>query len=131
MAESIPLSPTYGVNPTIPLCFWCGNEKNEIALMGEMPGDTEAPRNAIIDYEPCDACRTNMKKGVTLVGVVKQPLPDGRPPIRDGAYPTGRWVVVEPEGIHSFIKEPLATKIINEGRAVIDDDMLVSLMPDE
>lgn len=24
----ITLSPKYGVNPTIPVCFWCGEEKN-------------------------------------------------------------------------------------------------------
>lgn len=33
---SIELSPKYGVNPTIPVCFWCGKEKNEIALMGRV-----------------------------------------------------------------------------------------------
>lgn len=32
--SGIKLSPKYGVNPTIPVCFWCGKEKNEIALMG-------------------------------------------------------------------------------------------------
>ena len=37
MSKSIRLSPAHGVNPTIPICFWCGNEKNEIALMGKLP----------------------------------------------------------------------------------------------
>ena len=30
MAKSIPLSPKHGLNPTIPVCAWCGKEKNEI-----------------------------------------------------------------------------------------------------
>lgn len=33
--SSIKVSPKYGVNPTIPVCFFCGKPKNEIALMGE------------------------------------------------------------------------------------------------
>lgn len=43
--SSIKLSPKHGVNPTIPVCFFCGKPKNEIALMGRMGGkeDIEAP----------------------------------------------------------------------------------------
>lgn len=32
--SSVRLHPKYGVNPTIPTCFWCGKDKNEIALLG-------------------------------------------------------------------------------------------------
>ena len=28
----IKLSPKHGLNPTIPVCFWCGEERNEVAL---------------------------------------------------------------------------------------------------
>ena len=131
MSKSIRLSPAHGVNPTIPVCFWCGNEKNEVALMGKLPNDAEAPRNAIIDYEPCDACKARMEKGITLIGAVDHPLPDGRPAICKDAYPTGHWLTVKPEGIRSVIREPLATDIINQGCAVIDDDTLLSLIPKE
>ena len=56
------LSPKHGLNPTIPICFWCGEEKNEIALMGRIGDarkgeDFEAPMHAVLDYEPCDKCR--------------------------------------------------------------------------
>lgn len=129
MSNSIPLSPAHGVNPTIATCFWCGQEKNEIALMGMLPDDTEAPRNMVLNYEPCETCKNNMKKGITLIGVVNRPLPDGRPAIRKGTYPTGRWAVITPDGIRECIKEPQATDIIKAGRAVIDDDMLMSIMP--
>ena len=36
MSRNIILSPKYGVNPTIPVCFWCGEQKPEIALMGRV-----------------------------------------------------------------------------------------------
>ena len=39
--SGIKISPKYGVNPTIPVCFWCGKQKNEIALMGHMKDDIE------------------------------------------------------------------------------------------
>ena len=36
MSNSIKLSEKYGVNPTIPVCFFCGMPKNEIALLGHI-----------------------------------------------------------------------------------------------
>ena len=78
----IRLSPKYGLNPTIPVCFFCGKQKNEIALLGRISNrkrvrtawggsseqvfdsDVEAPRNMILDYEPCDECKEKFKEGV-------------------------------------------------------------------
>ena len=57
MSKDIKISPKYGVNPTIPVCFFCGEPKNEIALMGKMKGDIEAPKNMVLDYEPCEHCK--------------------------------------------------------------------------
>lgn len=45
MSKGIKISPKYGLNPTIPVCFWCGKQKNEIALMGRMSKKHER-RNA-------------------------------------------------------------------------------------
>ena len=50
----IRLSKKYGVNPSIPICFWCGQEKNEIALLGHIGDgrrgeDLEAPRNILLE----------------------------------------------------------------------------------
>lgn len=44
--SGVKISPKYGVNPTIPCCFFCGKPKNEIALLGKIGGrgeDLEAP----------------------------------------------------------------------------------------
>lgn len=106
MSKSIEISPKYGVNPVIPLCFFCGEQKNEIALMGRIRnnqrgGDFEAPKNVILDYVPCDCCREKFSHGVLVIEVSQRPLPDGRPPISQGAYPTGRFVVVK-KGVLDF-----------------------------
>lgn len=99
MANTIKLSPKHGLNPTICTCFFCGKEKNEIALVGKLnKNDDEAPHNMVIDYNPCDECKENMKKGVALIAVTKDEPKDKRPPIQItpdfNLYPTGDWCVV-------------------------------------
>lgn len=69
MSKSIPLHPKYGVNPTIPVCLFCGEEKGGIALLGNNYKG-EAPMHMVIDVEPCDACKEKMNNGyVMLVGL--------------------------------------------------------------
>ena len=54
--NSIRLSEKHGVTPTIPVCFGCGKQKNEIALLGRLPNDAEAPMNMVLNYDPCEEC---------------------------------------------------------------------------
>ena len=114
MSNSITLSPKHGVNATIPVCFFCGEEKNEIALLGriyerdkhtgkKVPGsDLEAPMKMVLDYQPCDCCAAKFKQGVLLIGVSEMPF-DNRPPMtaKGGAqvYPTGSYAVVKPRAV--------------------------------
>ena len=98
---SIKISPKHGVNPTICTCMWCGKPKNEIALLGRLKGDVEAPMYSTIDYEPCDECASVWQQGVALIEVVTHSK-DGRPaftkgPIGEDLYPTGRISVVTAE----------------------------------
>lgn len=106
MSKGIKLSPKYGVNPTIPVCFFCGEDKNEIAMLGRIGDgrkgeDFEAPRAMCIDYEPCDKCKDAMSKGVTIISASNY-TEDGRPPVSKDeygnlVYPTGAWSVVKTE----------------------------------
>lgn len=102
MSDSIKLSPKYGLNPTIPVCFWCGKEKGEIALMGHIGDgrkheDIKAPMHMVLDYEPCDECKKNMELGFTIVEATGEPNALTSMPIQDGIYPTGRYVVIKKE----------------------------------
>jgi len=63
---SLRLHRKYGVNPTICQCFICGNDKNEIALLGANYKE-EAPMKMIINFEPCDTCLEKMKIYVVLI----------------------------------------------------------------
>ena len=95
--SGIKISPKYGVNPTIPVCFWCGKQKNEIALMGHMKGDIEAPKNMVLDYVPCEECQNHMAMGVAVLEASDHPNTEGQPPMQKGVYPTSRFVVVTTE----------------------------------
>ena len=53
----IRLSDKHGVNPTMGVCMWCGEPTGEIALLGKLKGDVEAPRYSTLSYEPCDKCK--------------------------------------------------------------------------
>jgi len=106
--SSIKISPKHGVNPTIPVCFFCGKPKNEIALMGRMGGkeDIEAPRNLVLDYEPCDECKEHMSKGVALIVVSDRQPEDKRPPMtaqgNQKVYPLGGMLVIKSEAFSNM-----------------------------
>ena len=97
---SIILSEKHGVNPTICKCFFCGESKG-VALLGKLPKDAKAPMYAVMDYEPCDACKEQMDQGLALIEVSTTQPADGRPAIQSNEqgtlYPLGRFLVMEPE----------------------------------
>lgn len=99
--DGIVLSEKYGLNPTMPICFWCGKEKGEIALVGKVTDvdgrEIEMPMHACIDFEPCDACKADMAQGFTLMEATSSPNPATSKPIQKGIYPTGCWSVITQE----------------------------------
>ena len=94
MRKGIPISEKYGVNPTLGVCFWCGEHTGEIALLGKLPNDAEAPKETVLNYEPCKECEETFNKGVLIIEVEPS---TNTPPIRDNYSPTGRHVVVKAE----------------------------------
>lgn len=127
---SIRISEKYGVNPTIPVCFWCGKEKNEVALLGKLKGDIEAPKNCVLDYEPCDECKNKMSLGVALLGVTKEPINKTLPPIQEDEengmlYPTGSWLVITKEAAKRYFGEVATEEEIEESdRILVEQDFI-------
>jgi hypothetical protein len=113
MNRSIKLSEKHGVNPCIPRCFWCGKEKSEIALLGYLPGDKEAPMSAILDYEPCDECAAQMAKGITIMGTN-----DG------GKTPTGSFCVVREEAIKRMMagQDDILNEVLKRRKFYISEE---------
>lgn len=130
MSKGIKLSPKHGVNPCIPLCFFCGKEKNEVALLGHIGDgrkneDFEAPINMVLDYEPCDDCAATMSQGIAVIGVSKNPIQAGQPEIQKGLYPTGSWCVVSENFINRVISDTGMKKDILTRRKCFMEDVLV------
>lgn len=111
MSKGITISPKYGANPSMDLCFWCGQPKGIILCgrMHEKKGDRtdiEAPKGMVMNLEPCDKCKENFNLGVQIVEVVD----DGSKFHNDLTFaiqaedkkvkwPTGRFVVMNAEAI--------------------------------
>ena len=130
------LSPKHGVNPSVMVCFFCG-EGDRIALFGRLKGtgDAQAPHKACYDYEPCRACEEKMGLGITLIECTGEAPPDGRVAITEEhgtLYPTGRWAVVRPGVVHQiFHPEEVVEAVLKHRKAFIDSDALKRILGDE
>jgi hypothetical protein len=102
---AIKWSKEHGLNPCIPRCFVCGEDKNEILLLGLLPGDEEAPKGAVFNKEPCEKCKEYMKIGVIFI-VVK----DGES--GDNPYRTGGFFVVKYEAAKKIFPDIDGNRII-------------------
>lgn len=87
------LSKQHGVNPSMALCFFCGEAKG-LVMLGKLKDDAKAPREGVYDYQPCDKCAENWKKGTPIIRCTSSPILDC-PPIVEGAWPTGAWCVID------------------------------------
>ena len=96
---SLRLHPKHGVNPTIPRCYLCGENKNEVVLLGNAYKD-QAPMNMCLDKSPCDKCRDYMRQGIILIGVR-----DGEQ--GDNPYRTGNFCVLKEEAVKRAFKRAL------------------------
>jgi len=119
MSGSIVLSEKHGVNPVIPLCFFCTKPKNEIILAGKMKNDMEAPRNAVWDTRPCDKCKGFMAKGIILISVDDSKSTDHQNPYRSGG-----WCVV---------KEDMVKRVLGKNKQLLEATlrMRVAFIVDE
>ena len=111
----IRLSRQHGVNPSLDMCFVCGEDTGTIVLPGQLPGDAQAPSRAVWSHEPCQDCLALMKQGVFLVSV------------RDGEtgnnpYRTGRIAVVTDDAIRRIITSlSLQDSILQQRVAFVPD----------
>ena len=107
MGKSIKLSPKHGVNPTRSIREWWGKEKNEIVLLGRIGGKEyiEAPKNMVLDFEPCDECASKMSMGITCMECTEKPNPSCNVAFADRIYPTGRYVVIKQEAAERIFSE--------------------------
>lgn len=87
--DSVIPSEKWGLNPTIPVCWYCNKEKNRLVMLGKTGEglarllgheDGKMPRSTLLplDFEPCEECR---KTGIGFIEAAKKegpPAPTGR-----------------------------------------------------
>ena len=102
MDKGIRISEKHGLNPTMGVCFYCGKHTGEIALLGRLPDDKEAPKEMILNYSPCEECQKLFTQGVLIVEVTETDATTHQPEIREGYVPTGRHVVLKDGTLKDF-----------------------------
>ena len=135
MSESITISHKHGVNPTIPICFFCGKEKNEIALLGKLKDDVEAPRNILLDYEPCEECKKKMSIGVTLIGTTPNNTEELPPIGKDGddniLYPTGEWVVITKDASKRYFNDVVTEEELDNHDIILVEQEFIDYLNEQ
>lgn len=129
--SGITLHRKFGLCPTMPICFWCDQEKGEIALLGNKwkSQTEEPPKHMVLDYEPCDTCKANRDKGIVLMEATKEPMVLHQPPIREHPpiYPTGRWAVVTEEFVTRIFDAEMAKGALEHRGALVDPEAAAKL----
>lgn len=111
MSKGIRLSDQHGVNPSIDVCFFCGEDKG-IVMFGKLKGDVKAPKRIVSNYTPCPACEEKMAKGTTIIEVTTSDT--GALPIQKGAWPTGRWCVISHSAADKLFKQHSKTTLLED-----------------
>lgn len=116
MAKKLKLSEKHGLQPVIPVCYYCGQEKQEIALLGAEGNklakkmgheDGQLPMTAVLDYFPCDTCRKN---GIAITEVESE----------GNQTPTGRRWLVSEEAVKHVLAEPKLSQVLQTRLIAID-----------
>lgn len=114
-SNSVRLSEKHGVNPSVIKCFFCHEDK-ALALCGRLPDDKQAPREMVIDQEPCDACKAIMAKGIILISTRVGETDPKNP------YRTGGWVAVTEEAFKRIFHGAEVEHALRKRACFIDDE---------
>lgn len=95
---TIKVSEKHGVNPMLCVCWYCGRDTGEIAMLGKLKNDEQAPHRGVLNREPCKECKEYMAAGVIFISV------------RDGEsgenpYRTGGFAVITEDGVRRMIED--------------------------
>jgi hypothetical protein len=107
---SIRLHPQHGLNPTMPICFWCGEETGEIALLGAAY-KKEAPRRMVLNHDPCTRCSEQMALGICIMecgGTMNHP------------EPTGSWVVITEDAARRLLTADMLERTLLARKAYME-----------
>lgn len=118
MSKGIRMHPEHGLNPTITHCFWCGESKDEIALLGAAYR-AEAPMTMVLDYEPCKKCGEAFARGILVIECNSS---------TDRKF-TGRHMVIKPGAVEVLIPNgELVASIREHGKMLVGKEIFDALL---
>lgn len=110
---SVTLHPKHGLNPTLTVCAFCGEDTGEIVLLGAAYKG-EAPHRMCIDtMTPCKACKANMAMGIAFIEVETQ----------NKGWAPRRWTVITREAAERILviaPTALRNAIMEKGMALME-----------
>lgn len=116
MSDRIRLHPQHGLNPTMPVCIFCGRETGEIALLGAAY-DGEAPMHMAMNDQPCDKCKSEWAAGIAIMEF-------------DGQHNTGRVLVVTEDAIRRWLEGSGKLEQVLKVRGVrVSPEVFEQIMP--
>ncbi len=121
------LSKKHGVNPSVGVCFWCGNDNGTVILFGSQPRGEKAPDRSVVNYDPCPTCALQFARGIALIECTEHPNDDDRkqPPIQKDhqatLYPTGSYLVIREEAATRLLEPgPMLDGVLAKRRAYME-----------
>jgi hypothetical protein len=114
MKDSIRIHPQHGLNPTLPVCWWCGEETGEVALLGAA-FKGEAPHRMVLNRAPCPKCTEQMARGITLIQATEATR--GNPP-----QMTGRWCVMTEDAVRRIFSADVLDNVLQHRKAMLSID---------
>jgi len=122
----ISISKEHGLNPTLGVCLWCGEEDGTIGLLGAN-GGKQAPRHSIISSAPCPKCKAGMAQGITLIEA--SPTPKAGYTNIGGAYISRRWFVIKREAAERILTAgPVRDSVLRVGKGYLDTETFEYLL---
>jgi len=115
MSKSIKLHPKHGLNPSLEICYICGEDKDTIIMLGAAYKG-EAPHRMCVNREPCEACVEHMRQGVIFISVK-----DGQPE-SDNPYRTGKFAVVTENAVKRIVQPGVLQDHILKARVAFIED---------
>lgn len=148
--SGIPLSHKHAVNPSLDICFFCKKAKG-VVLFGALNRrkmeqtfgkkftkehlkhtdeyDSEAPREVVLDIEPCKDCPVfypHAERGCFIVQAEEREVEvreNGRRVLKRVPAPTGPFVVLRDDAVRRlFVPDELAKQVLKYRVAYMDLD---------
>ena len=106
---------------TTGVCFWCSADTG---VTGTNP---ERDKRAVLSYDPCASCKSEFDAGIVFFEAAEQPIFERQPPAMQGAYPSGRRVILNHDEVDETFESERAAQLKADRAVYIRPDAFEAL----